>query len=346
MTIRSAEFLQATFHCTPLFSRTLIFPINASVPSPDGRSWKTVSDDLLSCVGSKKLLDMVASELIRTMNLLALEHINGWIFQADRAMRIKEVREAASCRYARIRDGIFAREVKEALKNLFLTDTRFQARLSKSDDLDEAVGEVLGRVLSQCRFSWEMMIFSPVDWRAEGIRLMSLMQQEIYSRTAHPGDDAQMMSAQRFKRLTAFYERFSQFAGLDSRFDRALADMRKLLSALPEDAAYLYGGGLKDFWAELTRLGDYLTSELQSDFNEEPSLADDFDEDALRWDIASEDLIDDCIEWDQCGLDIAPTPDITGGFKIGTTIGNKSFDIGLSSPSLENFSLTPSPKAF
>ena len=337
MTIRSAAFLQATFHCTPLFSRTLIFPINASVPSPDGRSWKTVSDDLLSCVGSKKLLDMVAGELIRTMNHLALEHINGWIFQADRAMRIKEALEAASCRYARIRDGIFAREVKEALKNLFLTDPRFQARLSKSDDLDEAVGEVLGRVLSQCRFSWEMMIFSPVDWRAEGIRLMSLMQQEIYSRTAHPGDDAQMMSAQRFKRLTAFYERFSQFAGLDSRFDRALADMRKLLSALPEDAAYLYGGGLKDFWAELTRLGDYLTSELQSDFN---------DDDALQWDIASEDLIDDCIEWDQCGLDITPAADIGGGFEIGTTIGNNSFDIGLSSPSVENFSLTPSPKAF
>ena len=155
-----------------------------------------------------------------------------------------EVLEAASCRYARIRDGIFAREVKEALKNLFLTDPRFQARLSKSDDLDEAVCEVQGRVLSQCRFSWGMMIFSPVDWRAEGIRLMSLMQQEIYSRTAHLGDDAQMMSAQRFKRLTAFYERFSQFAGLDPRFDRALADMRKLLSALPDDAAYLYGGGL------------------------------------------------------------------------------------------------------
>lgn len=346
MTIRSGAFLQATFHSTPLFSKTLIFPLNVSVASPDGRSWKSVTDDLLSCVGSKKLLDMVASELIRTMNLLALEHINGWIFQTDRAMRIKEVLEAASCRYARIRDGIFAREVKEALKNLFLTDPRFQARLSKSDDLDEAVCEVQGRVLSQCRFSWGMMIFSPVDWRAEGIRLMSLMQQEIYSRTAHLGDDAQMMSAQRFKRLTAFYERFSQFAGLDPRFDRALADMRKLLSALPDDAAYLYGGGLKDFWAELTRLGDYLTSELQSDFNEEPSLADDFDEDALRWDIASEDLIDDCIEWDQCGLDIAPTPDITGGFEIGTTIGNNSFDIGLSSPSLENFSLTPSPKAF
>ena len=191
-----------------------------------------------------------------------------------------------------------------------------------------------------------MMIFSPVDWRAEGIRLMSLMQQEIYSRTAHPGDDAQMMSAQRFKRLTAFYERFSQFAGLDPRFDRALADMRKLLSALPDDAAFLYGGGLKDFWAELTRLGDYLTSELQSDFNEEPSLADDFDEDALQWDIVSEDLIDDCIEWDQCGLDIASTPDITGGFEIGRSIGNNSFDIGLSSPSVENFSLTPSPRAF
>ena len=346
MTIRSGAFLQETFHSTPLFSKTLIFPLNVSVASPDGRSWKSVTDDLLSCVGSKKLLDMVASELIRTMNLLALEHINGWIFQADRAMRIKEVLEAASCRYARIRDGIFAREVKEALKNLFLTDPRFQARLSKSDDLDEAVCEVQGRVLSQCRFSWGMMIFSPVDWRAEGIRLMSLMQQEIYSRTAHLGDDAQMMSAQRFKRLTAFYERFSQFAGLDPRFDRALADMRKLLSALPDDAAYLYGGGLKDFWAELTRLGDYLTSELQSDFNEEPSLADEFDEDALRWDIASEDLIDDCIEWDQCGLDITPAADIGGGFEIGTTIGNNSFDIGLSSPSVENFSLTPSPKAF
>lgn len=345
MTIRSGTFLQATFHCTPLFSRTLIFPINASVSSPDARSWKTVSDDLLSCVGSKKLLDMVAGELTRTMNHLALEHINGWIFEADRAMRVKEALEAASCRYARIRDGIFAREVKEALKNLFLTDPRFQARLSKSDDLDEAVCEVQGRVLSQCRFSWGMMIFSPVDWRAEGIRLMSLMQQEIYSRTAHPGDDAQMMSAQRFKRLTAFYERFSQFAGLDPRFDRALADMRKLLSALPDDAAYLYGGGLKDFWAELTRLGDYLTSELQSDFNEEPSLADDFDEDALQWDIVSEDLIDDCIEWDQCGLDITPASDITGNFEIGTTIENNPFDIGLSSPSVENFSLTPSPRA-
>lgn len=346
MTIRSGAFLQATFHSTPIFSKKLIFPLNVSVASPDGRSWKSVTDDLLSCVGSKKLLDMVASELIRTMNLHALEHINGWIFQADRAMRIKEALEAASCRYVRIRDGIFAREVKEALKNLFLTDPRFQARLSKSDDLDEAVCEVQGRVLSQCRFSWEMMIFSPVDWRAEGIRLMSLMQQEIYSRTAHPGDDAQMMSAQRFKRLTAFYERFSQFAGLDPRFDRALADMRKLLSALPDDAAYLYGGGLKDFWAELTRLGDYLTSELQSDFNEEPSLADDFDEDALQWDIVSEDLIDDCIEWDQCGLDITPASDITGNFEIGTTIENNPFDIGLSSPSVENFSLTPSPRAF
>lgn len=45
-------FKQVLLHAD--FSRTLVHPVSLSVGSPDGRSWKTVNDEIFSSVGSKR----------------------------------------------------------------------------------------------------------------------------------------------------------------------------------------------------------------------------------------------------------------------------------------------------
>ena len=284
MSFQSVSFLQASFYYTPIFSRTLVHPVSLSVGSPDGRSWKTVNDEIFSSVGSKTLLNLVASELRRELRKVAFEYINGWVFHTKNALHVKELLQNASKRFAQIRDGIFAEETKRSLERLFVADPRYQARLSTKDDMNEAIEEVLRRVLSQCRLTWELGLFSSSD---------------------------------------------------------RLCDYEAALQCLPDDGSSLYGGGLKEFWQELTRLGEYLNGELEKDFFEEPSLNDDFDEDSLFWEIQSEEVINDVVELDQCDIDVGTGLgwDSTSNDSISTV--TDTFNLGFSSS--ENFQLEPSP---
>lgn len=344
MSFHTVSFLQASFYATSFFSKTFIHPINHAIQSPDDRSWKSVSDDVLSSVASKRLLTLVGIELNRELQGLAIEHINGWVFHSKNALAIKEKLEKAAHRYARIRDGLFAEELREALTGLFLRDPRFQARLSDYDEINEAVGDVTKRVLTQCRFSWEMSLFNIADKRSFGLRLMVLMHDKVYESTSNKRADADMMSSTRFARYEDFAVKMEQFRGLDERFDRALADYRKSLSFFPEDGSSLYGGGLKDFWRELTRLGDYLKGELENDFYEQPGLCDDYDEDNLFWQIENDDTLQDWVTWDQAeietGIDFGIERE--SGPEIPNV--NDNFDLGLNSA--ENFVLELSPNTF
>lgn len=332
MPFDTVSFLQVSFYSTPIFSKTLIHPVSPVVSSPDNRSWKAVSDEILSGVGSRSLLTLVINELQRELNSLALGHITGWVFHTNKALLVKDKLEQASRRYASIRDGVFANELRDSLAALFSRDPRFQARLSEADDTDEAVEEVCRRVMSQCRLTWELGLFNVADRRSFGIRLMVLMHDMIYDFANQKGSDSEMLSFTRFNRIHAFAEKMEQFRGIDSRFDRALADYKKLLMSFPDDASYLYGGGLKDFWRELTRLGDYLKGELEGDFYEQPDLQDDYDEQNLYWHIESDDTLEDLVTWDQCetdcGVDLGWNPDAEPG------IPTANMDV-------DNFSLEP-----
>lgn len=340
MSFQSVSFLQASFYYTPIFSRTLVHPVSLSVGSPDGRSWKTVNDEIFSSVGSKTLLNLVASELRRELRKVAFEYINGWVFHTKNALYVKELLQNASKRFAQIRDGIFAEETKRSLETLFVADPRYQARLSTRDDINEAVEEVLRRVLSQCRLTWELGLFSSSDRRSFGIRLMVLMQDHLYEYLSQK-DEESMMSSSHFHHFDSFLSILEQFKGVDTRFDKALCDYEAALQCLPDDGSSLYGGGLKEFWQELTRLGEYLNGELEKDFFEEPSLNDDFDEDSLFWEIQSEEVINDVVELDQCDIDVGTGLgwDSTSNDSISTV--TDTFNLGLSSS--ENFQLEPSP---
>ncbi len=344
MSFHTVSFLQASFYSTTLFSKAFIHPTNIDIATPDGRSWKAVSDEILSEVGSKSLLSLVGIELNRQMQNLALEHINGWVFHSKNALAVKEKLEEAARRYARIRDELFAEELQSALKKLFLQDPRFQARLSEFDDTEEAVCDVSKRVVTQCRFTWEMGLFNIADKRSFGLRLMVLMHDKVYECTCNKGTDGDMMSAVRFSRFENFSTLMDQFRGVDERFDRALADYRKLLLSFPDDGSSLYGGGLKDFWRELTRLGDYLRGELENDFYEQPGLSDDYDEDNLYWHIESDDTLQDIVTWDQADIDTGIDIGINNDSIPTIPNINDNFDMGLDP--VENFSLELTPNAF
>lgn len=340
MSFQSVSFLQASFYYTPIFSRTLVHPVSLSVGSPDGRSWKTVNDEIFSSVGSKTLLNLVASELRRELRKVAFEYINGWVFHTKNALYVKELLQNASKRFAQIRDGIFAEETKRSLETLFVADPRYQARLSTRDDMNEAVEEVLRRVLSQCRLTWELGLFSSSDRRSFGIRLMVLMQDHLYEYLSQK-DEESMMSSSHFHHFDSFLSILEQFKGVDTRFDKALCDYEAALQCLPDDGSSLYGGGLKEFWQELTRLGEYLNGELEKDFFEEPCLNDDFDEDSLFWEIQSEEVINDVVELDQCDIDAGAGLGWDNSSNDSISTVTDTFDLGFSS--IENFQLEPSP---
>ena len=340
MSFQSVSFLQASFYYTPIFFRTLVHPVSLSVGSPDGRSWKTVNDEIFSSVGSKTLLNLVASELRRELRKVAFEYINGWVFHTKNALHVKELLQNASKRFAQIRDGIFAEETKRSLERLFVADPRYQARLSTKDDMNEAIEEVLRRVLSQCRLTWELGLFSSSDRRSFGIRLMVLMQDHLYEYLSQK-DEESMMSSSHFHHFDSFLSILEQFKGVDTRFDKALCDYEAALQCLPDDGSSLYGGGLKEFWQELTRLGEYLNGELEKDFFEEPSLNDDFDEDSLFLEIQSEEVINDVVELDQCDIDVGTGLDWDSTSNDSISTVADTFDLGF--VSIENFQLEPSP---
>lgn len=299
----TVSLLQASFYSTPIISRCLIHPVDVQKKSPDARSWKAVNDEILSQVPSKSLLSLTVKDLTRQLNWLAMQHINGWVFNAQRAILVKNQLQNASSHYKTIRDGVFADELKSVIRSLLSRNPRFQARLSEKDSLDEAVEEVTGRALSHCRFTWEMSLFTLLDKRSFGIRLMALMFDELYRLLESQNTDGHMMLSRKFTQFDRLADRLGQFAGVDPRFDQALADYKQSLRCLPNDGSPLYEGGLKEFWQELTRLGDYLKNELQSDFYEQPTITNDFNEDSLHWDVDADNTIDDLIVWEQCDID-------------------------------------------
>ncbi len=327
MSCHTTSLLQASFYCTPIISRCLIHPVDPQIQSPDARSWKAVNDDILSSVPSKSLLSLIAKDLSRQLQHLAMQHINGWVFNSHRAVLVKEQLQSASYRYEAIRDGVVADELKSALRALFSRDPRFQARLSEKDSLTEAVEEVAGRALSQCRFSWEMSLFTLIDRRSFGIRLMVQMYDELYRLLESKNEDEHMMLSRKFTQFDRLGDRMGQFAGVDARFDLALADYRQTLKCLPDDGSPLYEGGLKEFWQELTRLGDYLRSELQNDFHELPTITNDFNEDSLHWDVHSDNTIDDLIVWDQCDIDTGVSITSINDFDQNNTFNSDPFNI-------------------
>lgn len=286
------------------------------------------------------MLNLVASELRRELRKVAFEYINGWVFHTKNALYVKELLQNASKRFAQIRDGIFAEETKRSLETLFVADPRYQARLSTRDDMNEAVEEVLRRVLSQCRLTWELGLFSSSDRRSFGIRLMVLMQDHLYEYLSQK-DEESMMSSSHFHHFDSFLSILEQFKGVDTRFDKALCDYEAALQCLPDDGSSLYGGGLKEFWQELTRLGEYLNGELEKDFFEEPCLNDDFDEDSLFWEIQSEEVINDVVELDQCDIDAGAGLGWDNSSNDSISTVTDTFDLGFSS--IENFQLEPSP---
>lgn len=331
MMYHTASFLQAHFYCTPTNSRCLICPLTVNLSSPDGRTWKVVNDEIFKQIGSKSLLTMVASELTRDLRTLTLEHINGWVFHSQRALIVKDKLETASRRYGRIRDGIFKEELQAVTKKLFTQDPRFQARLSQYDATDDAVEEVVRRVLSQCRLSWEMGLFPIVDRRSFGIRLMILMHEMLSENATAEKMNDKMMSSRKFACFDSFANRMEQFFGIDTRFDKALADYKYALRCLPDDGSSLYGGGLKDFWRELTHLGDYLQSELENDFYEQPGFLDDYDEESLNWNVEINNPIDDLVTMDQINIDTGVDIGWPSDTETGGSIPNISdqFDIGV-----------------
>ena len=337
----TASFLQANFYATPLISRCLIHPFDPQILSPDQRSWKAVNDEVFAQVGSRSLLQLVSQELIRDLRQQTLEHINGWVFHSSKALEVKDKLESAARRYRVIRDGVFAEELRAALETLLRKDVRFQARLSTHDDIDEALDDVCSRVLSQCRLNWEMGLFSLSDTRSFGLRLMVVMHDMIYEQTVLKPMEDNMLASRHFQYYDAFEEKMSQFRGIDTRFDKALADYKHALSCLPEDGSSLYGGGLKDFWRELTDLGHYLNTELENVFHQQPGISDDFDQESLIQQIDSQEIIDDLIILDQCdidtGVDLGWNDSITGIPNV-----NNDFDLSLAAMS-EDFCLTPSP---
>lgn len=298
MSYYTTSFLQAHFYCTPISFRCLIRPLGFQVPSPDGRSWKIVNDEIFRQVSSKSLLTVVASELRRDMKSLALEHINGWVFHSHRSLFVKDKLESAARRYGRIRDGIFTEELQVALKKLFIQDPRFQARLSQCDSLQEAVEEIARKVISQCRLVWEMDNFSLIDRRSFGIRLMILMNELLCETETIQVMADDMMISKKFIRFDAFANKMEQFFGIDTRFDKALADYKHALKCLPDDGSSLYGEGLKNFWQELTQLSGYIKSELENDFYEQSGFYDDYDEEILNDKIEISDPIGDRVTLD------------------------------------------------
>lgn len=98
----------------------------------------------------------------------------------------------------------FRRRNQRSLETLFVADPRYQARLSTRDDMNEAVEEVLRRVLSQCRLTWELGLFSSSDRRSFGIRLMVLMQDHLYEYLSQK-DEESMMSSSHFHHFDSFY---------------------------------------------------------------------------------------------------------------------------------------------
>ena len=84
---------------------------------------------------------------------------------------------------------------------------------------------------------------------------------------------------------------------------------------------------MKEFWQELTRLGDYLRSELQNDFHELPTITNDFNEDSLHWDVHSDNTIDDLIVWDQCDIDTGVSITSINDFDQNNTFNSDPFNI-------------------
>ena len=175
-------FVQVTFSVTRLESRILIHPLAPSLSAPNGESWKSVSDQIMSRVPSTILLEMLVKELNRELKAIGLENINGWVFHSQRTLEVSQLLERYHLRFVALTNGVIADEISNALDHLFSQDPRFQARLSDWDDRKEAVADVTRRVIAQLRFLWQIERLMISDTSALGLRLLIELQDVLYRR--------------------------------------------------------------------------------------------------------------------------------------------------------------------
>ena len=316
-------FLQVGFYCTPLFSRVLIHPQSPFVTSPDGKTWFSVTYRLLKKVPSRTLLTLSVLQLERELNETALENVNGWICHSSFALEVKQRLEKAKVRYENLRDGVFAGELRAALKELFLEDPRYQARLSRYDELETAVEEVCARALSQCRFDWEMDLLANADCRPIALRLMLEMKQALYEQLCSQEPDCPVMPSQRYRRFEKIALKMVQFRGLQPRLDLALDRLQALIAGLPEDGSALCGSRLEKFWREVARLTQELDETIESDLYED-SFEDEDDEmqdGDLYWETDNNRMIDDLAVTEILDMETGYTPDLFSEASLGESAG-------------------------
>ena len=283
MAEHQTAFLQVSFYCPPLLSRVLIHPRSATLQAPDGRSWGNVTESILKSIPSRCLLALVPVQLERELDRYAVENVSGWFFHSSRASEVRTLLTEAKQLYDNLRDGVFQNELREALQELFLTDPRFQGRLSDYDDQNEAVEDVLRRTLSQCRMTWEMTLFCPVDLRSIALRLMLECKEVIYGHLRSGKKDLYVMPSQRYVHFENYVNKMRQFRGLDVRYDQALNAFCEACELFSEDGRSLCGTQLNTFWLKLAQLGEFLSEEIEKDLYDDLPV---IDEDLL-WENAS-----------------------------------------------------------
>ena len=269
-----ATFLQASFYCPPLLSRVLIHPRSTTLQAPDGRSWGTVTESILRAIPSRCLLALVPVQLERELDLYAVEYITGWFFHKCYACEVRSLLMQAKHRYDNLRDGVFQCELRESLDELFLEDPRFQGRLSNHEDRKQAVEDVIRRTLPQCRMTWEISLFSPVDLRGIALRLMLECKEVVYGHLRSGKKDLYVMPSQRYVHFERYVSKMQQFKGLDPRYDTALLIFTKACELFSESGESLCGTQLNDFWMRLAQLGEFLTQDIEKDLYDDVAVID------------------------------------------------------------------------
>ncbi len=287
--IRDA-FVQSTYFVTPIHTRLFLHPKAPGLITPTGETWKAFNDRIFSAVPGTIVLAMLTRDLERQLNEMALQHLTGWIFNAGQTLEVSQLLERASLRYTALTRGVVADELSKALTEEFEREPAFMQRLSDCNNCREAVRDVVRRVVSQMRFTWELDKVAIADAGALGLRLIVELHDAVFSLIENHGNDIYLMPSTRFKHFVNVYNRLEQFMGLDARFDRLLCAYKNTLAHFPKDGRSLFGSDLNDFWQQLAELLKELEGEIQEDFFGELELEEaDFDMDET---LEEEDVFD------------------------------------------------------
>lgn len=261
--MQSARFLEASFVLSRYEHRVLITPIAPNVPTPDHRSWKEVTDDVLADVPSKMLFALVGTQLERDLKGYAIKRHDRWIIDRGNAQTIKKLMIEAKSRFLSIRNGVFAKELYRALLRLFTKDPRFQGRLSHLEKPTSAAFAVTRRVLGQLYFTYELTPYEVEDKDAFALRLMHEMREIVYERLSRYPIDREMMPSQRFIRYEFYLKKMGQFLGVDRSYDQLFCLFADACRLFPRDGSSLYGLRLDDFWNRMTKIGERITQLLE-----------------------------------------------------------------------------------